>query len=253
VSESSTFDDGQFEDIGLAGQVTKRNLVILAIDTSHSMNEKVASGRTRIEELNDAIQAWLPKVRSASELRDAELAVITYGHGGVQVVRTPSSAADHEDGGAFVPARSLNLPRFQAGDVTPMVAAIERGLELARRRAEHLAGAPRHLQSSRPRFVCVSDGLPTDDRGNLTNAWRPLADRLARMRDNRQLLFFAFGVAGADEEVMRGLAGTAGFFKLAEIDFDKLLALVLIASTADDPYESLRRAARASAETGPPA
>jgi hypothetical protein len=52
---------------------------------------------------------------------------------------------------------------------------------------------------------------------------------------------------------MRGLAGTAGFFKLAEIDFDKLLALVLIASTADDPYESLRRAARASAETGPPA
>jgi Mg-chelatase subunit ChlD len=210
-NEANFFGDGspQFEDVSLASQLTKRNLVILAIDTSSSMNMD-GGGRSRMDELNEAIQAWLPRVRSAAELRDAEFAVITYGFEGVQVVRPASAAADHEDGGAFMPAPSLILKTFQAGHVTPMVAAIERGLELGRRRAEYLAAAPRHLQSGRLRFICISDGQPTDEQGNLTDAWRPLGSHLRRLREDKQLYFFAFGVAGAVAEVMSGLAGSDG-------------------------------------------
>lgn len=250
-TNTSWFDDDQDEtgDVSVAGQVSKRQLIVLAVDTSYSMNALVAPdavpgspehGRRRIDELNDAIQEWLPRVRAASELRSAEFAIVTYGNEDVVTLQSNGKVPPECDGGAFVPSAKLTIPPFAANGVTPMTRGIRQALELARMRRAYLR-SEHSLQSSLPRIITITDGWPTDADGKRTDDWRALAAQLHRQRASKESIFVAFGVPGADDAVLEGLAGRDGFVSLARVDFPAVLDLVLVASSADDPFGAIRR------------
>ena len=236
-------DADEFSEVRFAGAQRRRRIAVLLADISHSMNEKVAGGGTRIDALNAKLAEWVPSVRAGgnNNLQDVEFAVITFGDGGVRVVSGTPDASPHEDNGAFVPASAFSMGPFKAAGVTPMVEAVELAIGIAQRRQQYLMDQ-HGLNSGQPRLLMFSDGRPTDHEGHPTQAWRPLADRLHAMRTGKKMYFLAFGVPGVDTLTMRALAPEGGFFELPQLDFKRLLDLILIATSASDPYTSVHEA-----------
>ncbi len=235
------FDAAEGVEIGDGSH--KRRIVVLLADVSNSMNSEVGGGRTRIEALNAQLERWVPKVQEdgrTGNLRDVEFGVITFGKGGVRVISADAGREPHEDGGAFTAAALFTMGPFTAGGTTPIVEAIERGIQLAQARVAYVQRVHK-LQTGQPRLIMFSDGAPTDDNGRPTQAWRPVADQIRSLHAARRLQFFGFGVPGVDEQVMRALAPDDGYFTLESVDFKKLLDLILIATSARDPYATLRR------------
>lgn len=220
----------------------RRRTVVLILDVSWSMLERLPDGRPAIEALNAHLRQWLPQLRAEGRgaLRDTDFAVISLGKGGVQVISGDGDSGNVEDGGAFVPAASLELSDLSAAGASPLVEAITMGLQLAEGRRRYLQEV-RSLQAGTPRILVVSDGKPTDEEGNSTNSWTGLATRLAAMRAARRVRVYAFGVPSCDERVMRALAGADGFFALARLDIKQLLDLVLTATLAgeENPFQAV--------------
>jgi uncharacterized protein YegL len=223
------------EELDLLSDTHRRRLVALLLDTSASMGSSQVDGLRAIDALNAELAAWLPKVRAEGlgNLRDIEFLVVTFGAGGVAVAsgrKEPST----EDGAAFVPAAQLTLDPLPAGGATPLTQAVDLALTLLEQRRQRVQ--TEHCQQvGQPRMILVSDGGPTDDEGNDTDAWRPLAQRLAQLRAAGRLQLFAFGVPGVDDAVMRALATDECYFRLAELDIKKLLDLVLVATAEHLP------------------
>jgi uncharacterized protein YegL len=145
---------------------------VLLLDTSGSM------AGAPIAALNAGLRAFQDDVRQ-DELasRRVEVAIVTFGHGGVQTVQELVTA------GQFV------APTLSPGGATPMGAAIEAGLDLLRRRKdEYRANGVAYY---RPWLVLITDGEPTD-------AWAAAADRARREEDERGVSFFAIGVDKAN-------------------------------------------------------
>ncbi|MTK04224.1 VWA domain-containing protein [Micromonospora sp. CP22] len=218
----------------------RRRFVALLIDTSWSMAATQSNGMRAIDVLNQELTRWLPTVRAEGRgaLRDVEFVVVTFGAGGVRVV-SGDGTASAADGAAFVPASRLDLPTLTAGGATPMVAAVELALDLVEQRRQHVQTVHAQ-QTGGPRLILVSDGTPTDDEGNPTDDWRPLARRLEQWRSTRRLQMFAFGVPGVDDEVMRALATPSGYFALADLDLRKLLDLILVATSDHVDFDQVR-------------
>ncbi|MEV0895640.1 VWA domain-containing protein [Actinoplanes sp. NPDC049802] len=205
--------------------------VTLLLDTSDSMRTTETGGVPAITALNRQLATWLPAVRAegSGALRGVEFAVVTYGMGGVLVV-----SGDGTPSAAFVPAARLEIPELTAGGATPMVAAIDLALHLLEDRRALVAGP------SSSRIILVGDGAPTDFEGNPSDGWRPLAQRLARAREDRRTQIFAFGLPGADDTVMRALATDDGYFELPGLDMARLLSAVLVAGAESD-FSEVRR------------
>ncbi|RAO16284.1 hypothetical protein ONO23_03727 [Micromonospora noduli] len=228
------------DEIPFITDTHRRRFVALLIDTSWSMAATQSNGVRAIDALNRELARWLPNVRAEGRgpLRDVEFLVITFGAGGVGVVSgngTPSA----EDDGAFVPASRLELPTLVAGGASPMVAAVDLALTLVEQRRQHVQ-AVHAQQTGGPRLILVSDGAPTDEEGNPTDDWRPLARRLEQWRSTRRMQLFAFGVPGVDDEVMRALATPSGYFPLDDLDLRKLLDLILVATSDHVDFERVR-------------
>lgn len=229
---------------------THRRVVIVLLDLSATMGYPIAGGdatrppQRRIDILNNTLQTWLPKVREEglARLRNVEMAVITFGGAGVRAVTASASLPRdrwHEDGGAFVPAAELDLGSLDAFGTTPMVEAINVSLDLGDARVRHLAG--RRVQAEPVRIVMFGDGR-ANDRRLPADAWRSAAQRIAMLRRQRGVQFFAFAAPGADEAVLRALAGDDdGYVPFAEFDVERLLELILRATADEDPYEGVRR------------
>jgi uncharacterized protein YegL len=98
------------ESVEFANNPDPRAPCVLLLDTSGSM-----AGRS-ISALNEGLQT-LKRDLCADELasRRVEIAIITFGYGGVGVVQD------------FVPASSFNPPTLMAGGDTPMGEAINQG------------------------------------------------------------------------------------------------------------------------------
>ena len=218
----------------------RRRFVALLIDTSWSMAVTQSNGMRAIDALNQELARWLPTVRAEGRgpLRDVEFVVVTFGAGGVCVV-SGDGTASAEDGAAFVPAARLDLPDLVAGGATPMVAAVELALHLVEQRRQHVQTVHAQ-QTGGPRLILVSDGTPTDEEGNPTDDWRPLARRLEQWRSTRRMQLFAFGVPGVDDDVMRALATPSGYFPLADLDLRKLLDLILVATSDHVDFDRVR-------------
>jgi len=228
------------DDIEFNPGTYHRRVVILLIDVSGSM--RFAEKGTRpIDELNRSMRTWLPEIREQGEgpLRAVEFAVVTFGGDGVRPVTGDAGGPEAElaqDGGVFVPAAELDFGDLDASGTTPMVEALEFALRLGDRRVEHLAD--RHgLQTGQVRLILFSDGAPNDELP--ADAWRSVADLIATRRRQRRLLFLAFGAPGADEEMLRTLATERGYIPLTDLDFAALLDLVLVATSAEDPFTAV--------------
>jgi len=232
-----------------------RRVVIVLLDTSFSMtlpaNEAEAGTAPpvrRIDMLNGQLREWLPMVRDAGHgtLRDVEFAVVAFGGRGTAPVTGSAPGARerwHEDAppagrGVFVAAADLQLPELAAFGTTHLVTAVNLALDLGEARVRSLAG--RGIGAEQVRILLFGDG-GSYDKDQPADALRSVTARLDRQRSQGRACLFAFGPPGADEAVLRALAGDDGYVPLGDFDFGKLLELIFRAAAARDPLAAIRR------------
>jgi uncharacterized protein YegL len=232
--ESDDHDDA-FDAVRFGNGAQKRTTLLFLLDTSGSMNGAENTSPRPIDELNSAVQAWAAHLHSSRELRyRAEVAVITFGAGGVRVHKGT-------DGATFVPAAVFTPPTLTAGGVTPMFEAIRTAIDLSERRKAELDDEG--IQRFRPLIFMLTDGGPTNDSGNRVPRaeWAPVGNMLAALEAKRKLAFFAVGVSGADFECLKTLAPTANW-KVSHDDLAKFLIEASNSAADDtDPFEAARR------------
>ncbi|UCH27708.1 MAG: VWA domain-containing protein [Trueperaceae bacterium] len=158
--------------VQLAENPDPRAPCLLLLDTSASM-----SGDP-IRALNEGLNLFYQDVmRDDLAKRRVELAIITFGRGGVDRVQD------------FVTVETWDPPRLRAGGSTPLGEALESGLELLHLRKEIYKRAG--LQYYRPWLFLITDGEPTDK-------WEQAAKRAQEADEGRGLLFFTVGVERAN-------------------------------------------------------
>ena len=215
----------------------QRLLLTLVLDTSQSMRGKP------IAKLNQALAAMVADLKRDVQLSAiAEVAVITFGDGGVHAWRGDRHVAPGES--PFVPARQLTVPRLGAGDVTPMVPAVE--LAIACVEEEKAELRRRYLQYYRPLIWLISDGVPTDAAGYVTEDWRRLPPVIQQGEEGKAYVFFTVGVGDIDAvgtAVLRELAPDA-HVRLEGFDFASVLKLVSASADAaakGDSVDAIKR------------
>lgn len=212
-----------------------RLLVTLVVDTSHSM-----SFEDRIDQLNQALAAWRTELLNDDHLRrHGEIALITFGKDHVMAV-DPSGRAAGQAANPFVPIAEFSPPPLQAGGVTPMIEALQYAFDLLAARRQHLRGTGVSLVN-RPLVYLITDGVPTDEQGHYSDRWRDFAPVIRQQESGKHLLFFAFGVAGAQAEVLSGLAPKS-WRLLTEVNFAEVFTFV---------SASIESAAAAAARSAP--
>jgi uncharacterized protein YegL len=231
-SQWNSQDQAPFE-LGIARGSGRPVPILLLLDTSSSMEG------APIEDLNRALVSWSDELKRDEFLRqNGEIALISFGKGGVRIVsgRTPDAH------GAFVRVAEFQPPTMTAGGVTPMYEAIRQGVRLVNDHRKVFRG--QGIITYRPNVYLVSDGAPTDQDGKRTADWREAIPLLRKNERENRLLFFAIGVANADEDVLQALAPDA-FYKMEGLPFQKLLALVSASSgsvaTGEDPRATFQR------------
>jgi uncharacterized protein YegL len=196
-----------------------RLLITLVVDTSSSMAHQDAIG-----DLNSALHRWREELQADSNLRRiGELALVTFGASGVTVV-DPSGRGRDPLASPFVPVNEFNPPALRASGYSPMVAAVQRALQLVEQRREVLRQSGIQM-AYRPIVYLLTDGAPTDEAGKRSDRWRDLEPLLRKEEDDHRLLFYAFGVRGADMNVLRELA-PKGAFDVQGDNFTTVLAAV---------------------------
>jgi uncharacterized protein YegL len=211
----------------------QRMPLMLVLDTSGSMHGE------RIAELNLALADMVKGLSHDLQLSPiTEIAIVTFGDGGVRAWRGDTVVPPGTS--PFVPVRQLRPPSLKASGVTPMVEAIDRAMQCI---AEEKADLKRRrLQYYCPHFFLMSDGLPTNDQGNITDDWRRLPAVIAEQERARKFVFFALGVADIaqkGDEVLHELS-PRGHLSLRGVDFRSVLRLVSnsaeAATRGDDPF-----------------
>ncbi|TCO48018.1 vWA domain-containing protein [Actinocrispum wychmicini] len=211
-----------------------RLLITLVVDTSSSMLED-----DRIGELNQALSEWRAELMKDDHLRrHGEIALVTFGNGHVQAV-DPSGRTTQATT-PYVPIAEFSPPALQAGGVTPMVEGLQYALDLLAARRQFLRKDGIGLVN-RPLVYLITDGVPTDSQGHRSDRWRAFAPALRQQENGKHLLFFAFGVKGAEAEVLSGLAPQS-WRLLADFNFAEVLTFV---------SASIETAAAASARSEP--
>ncbi|HLR45710.1 MAG TPA: VWA domain-containing protein [Deinococcales bacterium] len=166
--------------VQLADNPDPRAPCLLLLDTSASM------GGEPIRALNEGLRVFKQDLMQ-DELakRRVEIALLTFGAGGVREVQN------------FVTADQWQPPELGAGGSTPLGLALERGLELLRKRKDMYREAG--LQYFRPWLFLITDGEPTDQYTE--------AARLVRQEDSGNgLTFFVVGVERANMDKLAGIA-----------------------------------------------
>jgi uncharacterized protein YegL len=132
--------------------------------------------------LNEGLLAFQKSIQEdALASRRVEIAIVTFGSGGVQNVQD------------FVTGGDFSAPVLQAGGTTPMGEAIRNALEMVRqRKATYRENGVLYYQ---PWVVMISDGAPTDE-------WKTAAQAVRGEEAARGLSFFAIGVGNANMQTL---------------------------------------------------
>jgi uncharacterized protein YegL len=206
-----------YTDAGTAQRV----LLLMCLDTSQSMQGEP------IRLLNEALADWASTLRRDISLAaTAEIAMVTFGAGGVVVWRGSRALPPRTDETPFVPAGQFQPPVLQAAEVTPMTKAIEVSITLVETRKLQLRSS--YLQYHRPLIWLVTDGLPTDAQGQYSQDWKRLPPLLDQAQRAKKFRFFAVGVGAMDDRgkaVLSGLSPSDNF-TLGGFPFHELLPLL---------------------------
>ena len=224
VDQELSHSQGPALDIRPGRGADDRMSIVLLLDTSTSMS-KGEQGRRPIDELNAALAEWGPQLMDQADVaRSGEIAIVSFGHGGVQVHNLQGTGAQADHRNAFVRVRDFRPPVLEAGGVTPMVEAIRRAITLVTERKRHLR--PAVEIRFRPLIWMITDGEPTDHEGRATAEWRSLVPLIEQGHADKSFLFFSIGVGAANERVLRGLAPRSTFIYRDGVPFADLLTLV---------------------------
>ena len=171
---------------------------VLLLDTSGSMKG------APIAALNEGLIAFQKDIK-VDELaqRRTEIALVTFGNGGVQIFNPATCEMESAALGAvynrpFVTAGEFRPPVLVAGEYTPMGQAIHVGLNMLRERKQQYRD--NGIAYYRPWMFLVSDGLPTDE-------WQRAAARAhSEAQDDRLVLFVVAVPPEANMEILTQIA-----------------------------------------------
>lgn len=202
--------------------------LVLCLDTSSSM------GGVPIATLNEALGQWARELHDDVSLSaSVEVAVITFGGTGVAAWRGPHAIPPGQPGTPFVPAHQFQAPQLVASGVTLLTEAVELAMQIVAARKQELRQAG--LQYYRPQICLMTDGLPTDTQGQLTDTWQRLVPVLASEQEKRHFRLYAIGVGGITPQgldVLRALA-PAFHAQLQGFPFRELLAMMSASANAE--------------------
>ncbi len=175
-----------YEDLtpGDFAKSTKKRLPIcFCLDTSGSMDAPTESGRTRIQELNDAFSKFIQTMKENAEVSaSADIAIITFG-GTANIVKPFGPLSEMPDFEIEVNHRSL----------TPMGEAIIGALKLLDVRKQGYKD--KGIKYFQPWLVVLTDGEPEgkDALENMTTA----IQQTIELERNNKLVVFNIGI-GSD-------------------------------------------------------
>ncbi|MGQ0744428.1 MAG: vWA domain-containing protein [Acidimicrobiales bacterium] len=218
-----------------------RNLVVLLLDASGSMQEPGSSRRVpRIDELNNALQSFAAEDMHAIPQLEAngEIAIGVFSGMGFQWLDL--GQGDSRPPEPFAYAAYVNrIPALVASGATPMDQAILGALEAIGRRKRSLANEGR-THESRPIVFLLTDGHPTE----------PMHDALTALREaerSKAALFFALGTGQARTDWLELIAPEA-HYPLRNRPLRSYLEFVSTSMSAisgiDDSAEAIYRTVR---------
>jgi len=199
----------------------------LVLDTSSSM-----SGRP-IEVVNETLIETQIEFQKDAFKYLVHVATITFGHEGVQLWRGNHKIGRNED--AFVPAEKWSPPKLRASGVTPLTEAVMLAVACVEREKERLKVARRNY--NRPVIWLWSDGVPTDDQGQPTDAWRELVPKLSHSeRKFRLYALYPHGIPPEGKAALDQLASAA--WPLEQFAYKDVLPLLSasVETAGSDPH-----------------
>lgn len=183
-------------------EVAARMILLLMLDVSKSMKIDDRIGHFEAE-----LNRWLTETKKNRGLRGSlYIGLLTFGNGGVRLLNLQSGGEAQSPADGFTALEHVTIPELTAAGVTPMIAAIHSGLDALRSYKDYLKGQDKFYY--RPFQLLVTDGYPTDEDGNLSEAGVDEArQRLVITQNAKGVLFRAIGVQGANVEILARLAG----------------------------------------------
>jgi len=165
-------------DVEFAMNPDPRCACVLLLDTSASMaGEPIGALNASLKAFQEDLQED-PLAR-----RRVEIAVITFGNGGVLKIQD------------FVPAGDFIAPVLEAAGGTPMGEAMSLALDMVRdRKSDYKKNGIAYYQ---PWIFMLTDGAP-----NPGSPWKVAAERAQAEIAAKGLVFFAVGVIDADKQVL---------------------------------------------------
>jgi len=156
---------------------------VLLLDTSGSM------GGSNIRQLNEGVQTLKEEISKDDLARKrVELAVVTFGKGGVNLMHDFSSI------------EKFNPPTLLADGETPMGEAILKAIDLVESRKNDYKFAG--VDHFRPWIFMVTDGAPTDMSPG-DSLWNQIIEKVHDGEVNRKFSFFAVAVDLASMEILK--------------------------------------------------
>lgn len=180
----------------------KRALLMLVVDTSHSMGQSVTQENclSPISQLNAGLQLLRQTLMDDGDARRrVEVGMLTFG--GTPELRNlrQGTGFTSEADQAFVSADQFAPPHLAAGGLTPMAAALRQALTIVEARKSTLKD--RHIPYYRPWIMLISDGAPTDGEPE----WAQAVREMHQAQQARKAVIFPIGVEHADMKRLEDL------------------------------------------------